>query len=139
MKNLQAPRPNPNWETAPIIPTAVYDVSTIIVDSDNEPLEGVTAVSVSDPNQWATSDENGNIFLQGVLWNDSVKFIYQGSEKIYAVNEVPQFVDFTVELDTVIITVPREEKSYVNPLIWGAGLLAGAYLLFKSKPKKVKI
>jgi len=118
------------------------NVSIVVVDSDNFPIEGVTAVVVEDTGMYQYTTANGVIAFDTIDRNHTIKFHYQGAELAYKVKDLPSQVKFTTEmLDAVYITnKPKAKYSWLLPIAIGLTTVAVfAQMLKEEKPLKVSL
>jgi len=116
------------------------NVSTVVLDADNDPAQGATISVVEDQFKYDTAQADGKVYLEDVDRNHSVQINYAGAEPlIFKASELPAQVVFTDamlthQLDEVILTIPKpkSKSNWIPNLVIGACFTGIIYTVVKA-------
>jgi len=110
------------------------NVSTVILDADNDPAQGATISVVEDQYKYQEAQADGKVYLEDVDRAHSVQINYAGAiPQVFKVSELPPVVSFSATmLDEVIINAPKKEESnFIPNLVIGVCLAGVIYTVVK--------
>jgi len=128
-----------NTETNVILPidttaNPYTNVSTVILDADNDPAQGATISVVENQYKHDTAQADGKVYLEDVERNHNVQINYAGAVLVFKASELPPVVSFSATmLDEITINVPQKEESNLIPnLVIGVCLAGVIYTVVKA-------
>ena len=118
-------------------------VSTLIVDADNNKLEGATISVVENVYNHNTSQADGMVYLSEVNPWENIQINYVGAVKRFKATEVPTIVVLGSNMmDEVIVNAPKQKSNFLAKTVIGLCLAGVVYTVsqaMKEEPLKVSL